>query len=83
MLIALITASKAVEIHHLNIENMVQSKNQFFFKYKQLHKDWKKRKVLHYCEAGTLEEKRNYSKPLSLLTKKLLIRPFLYRLKTV
>ena len=61
MLIALITASKAIEIHHLIIENMSQLKNQYVFKYKKLHKGWKKRKVLHYCEAGTLEEKRNCS----------------------
>ena len=36
------TASKAIEIHYLNIESMVKLNNQYVFKYSKIHKGWKK-----------------------------------------
>ena len=45
ILMALISASRAVQIHHLQVSNMARLQNQYKFEYSQLHKSWKRGKI--------------------------------------
>ena len=42
---ALVSASRAVQIHHLQVSNMARLQNQYKFEYSQLHKSWKRGKT--------------------------------------